>query len=143
LHGRRVVDIRRVGKRVAVGFEGDQWSVSHSMIAGRSHWFAAGASKTGRAALAYFSFDTGTLTSTEAGTKRRASLYVFGSSRQSAEHDPGGSEISEAPYEAFRQALLAENHTLKRSSTDPQTFSGIGNAYSDEILHRAQSSPIA
>jgi formamidopyrimidine-DNA glycosylase len=143
LHGRRVVDIRRVGKRVAVGFEGDQWLVLHLMIAGRLHWFAAGASKTGRAALAYFLFDTGTLTLTEAGTKRRASLYVFGSSRQLAEHDPGGLEILEAPYEAFRQALLAENHTLKRSLTDPQTFSGIGNAYSDEILHRAQLSPIA
>ncbi|MBS0421468.1 MAG: formamidopyrimidine-DNA glycosylase [Proteobacteria bacterium] len=143
LHGRRVVDIRRVGKRVAVGFADDQWLVIHLMIAGRLHWFPGGASKTGRAALAYFVFDTGTLTLTEAGTKRRASLYVFGSSKQLAEHDPGGLEILEAPYEAFRQALLAENHTLKRSLTDPQTFSGIGNAYSDEILHRARLSPIA
>lgn len=143
LHGRRVVDIRRVGKRVAVGFEGDQWLLLHLMIAGRLHWFAAGASKTGRAALAYFVFDTGTLTLTEAGTKRRASLYVFGSSKQLAEHDPGGLEILVAPYEVFRRALLAENHTLKRSLTDPRTFSGIGNAYSDEILHRARLSPIA
>lgn len=143
LHGRRVVDLRRVGKRVALGFEGDQWLVLHLMIAGRLHWFAAGARKTGRAALAYFVFDTGTLTLTEAGTKRRASLYVFGSSQQLAQHDPGGLEILDAPYEEFRKRLLAENHTLKRSLTDPRTFSGIGNAYSDEILHRAHLSPIA
>jgi formamidopyrimidine-DNA glycosylase len=143
LQGRRVVDLRRVGKRVAVGFEGDQWLVLHLMIAGRLHWFAAGARKTGRAALAYFVFDTGTLTLTEAGTRRRASLYVFGSSQQLAQHDPGGLEILDAPYEEFRRRLLAENHTLKRSLTDPRTFSGIGNAYSDEILHRAHLSPIA
>src|SRR5882672_9916988 len=143
LHGRRVVDLRRVGKRVAVGFEGDQWLVLHLMIAGRLHWFAAPARKTGRAALAYFVFDTGTLTLTEAGSKRRASLYVFGSSRELAQHDPGGLEILAAPYEEFRQRLLAENHTLKRSLTDPRTFSGIGNAYSDEILHRAKLSPFA
>jgi formamidopyrimidine-DNA glycosylase len=143
LQGRRVVDSRRVGKRVAVGFEGDQWLVLHLMIAGRLHWFPTGARKAGRAALAYFVFDTGTLTLTEAGTKRRASLYVFGSSKQLAEHDPGGLEILAAPYEEFRARLLAENHTLKRSLTDPQAFSGIGNAYSDEILHRARLSPIA
>ncbi len=143
LQGRRVVDLRRVGKRVAVGFEGDHWLVLHLMIAGRLHWFAAGARKTGRAALAYFVFDTGTLTLTEAGTRRRASLYVFGSSQQLAQHDPGGLEILDAPYEEFRRRLLAENHTLKRSLTDPHTFSGIGNAYSDEILHRAHLSPIA
>ena len=143
LHGRRVVELRRVGKRVAVGFEGDQWLVLHLMIAGRLHWFAAGSRKRGRAALAYFVFDTGTLTLTEAGSKRRASLYVFGSSAELARHDPGGLEILAAPYEEFRKRLLAENHTLKRSLTDPHTFSGIGNAYSDEILHRARLSPIA
>src|ERR1700730_17169835 len=143
LHGRRVVELRRVGKRVAVGFEGDQWLGVHLMIAGRLHWFAAGARKTGRAALAYFAFDTGTLTLTEAGTKRRASLYVFGSSQHLAHHDPGGLEILHAPYEEFRRRLIAENHTLKRSLTDPHTFSGIGNAYSDEILHRARLSTIA
>jgi formamidopyrimidine-DNA glycosylase len=142
LYGRRVVDLRRIGKRVAIGFEGDQWLMLHLMIAGRLHWFPAGATKTGRAALAYFVFDTGTLTLTEAGSKRRASLWVFGSSQQLSEQDPGGLEILEAPYEAFRNRLLAENHTLKRSLTDPQTFSGIGNAYSDEILHRARLSPI-
>jgi formamidopyrimidine-DNA glycosylase len=143
LYGRRVVDLRRVGKRVAIGFEGEHWLMLHLMIAGRLHWFPAGATKTGRAALAYFLFDTGTLTLTEAGSKRRASLYVFGNSKQLAEQDPGGLEILESPYEAFRKRLLAENHTLKRSLTDPQTFSGIGNAYSDEILHRARLSPIA
>ncbi|MFL6600727.1 MAG: Fpg/Nei family DNA glycosylase [Steroidobacteraceae bacterium] len=143
LHGRRVVELRRVGKRVAVGFEGDQWLVLHLMIAGRLHWFPPPARKTGRAALAYFVFDTGTLTLTEAGSKRRASLYVFGSSRELAQHDPGGLELLEAPYEEFRERLLAENHTLKRSLTDPRSFSGIGNAYSDEILHRARLSPIA
>jgi formamidopyrimidine-DNA glycosylase len=143
LYGRRVVDLRRVGKRVAIGLEGDQWLMLHLMIAGRLHWFPAGATKTGRAALAYFGFDTGTLTLTEAGSKRRASLWVFGGSKQLDEQDPGGLEILAAPYEEFRNRLLAENHTLKRSLTDPQTFSGIGNAYSDEILHRAGLSPIA
>jgi formamidopyrimidine-DNA glycosylase len=142
LHGRCVVGLRRVGKRIAVGFEGDLWLVFHLMIAGRLHWFAAGR-KTGRAALAYLMFDTGTLTLTEAGTKRRASLYVFGSSRELEQQDPGGLEILDAPYAEFRERLLAENHTLKRSLTDPHTFSGIGNAYSDEILHRAKLSPIA
>jgi formamidopyrimidine-DNA glycosylase len=126
-----------------VGFEGDHWLVLHLMIAGRLHWFASGARKTGRAALAYFVFDTGTLTLTEAGSKRRASLYVFGSTQELTQHDPGGLEVLEAPYEEFRKRLLAENHTLKRSLTDPRAFSGIGNAYSDEILHRARLSPIA
>jgi formamidopyrimidine-DNA glycosylase len=143
LYGHRVVAIRRVGKRIAVGFEGDLWLVFHLMIAGRLHWFAPEARKTGRAALAYFVFDTGILTLTEAGTKRRASLYVFGSSQALAQHAPGGLEILETPYETFRERLLAENHTLKRSLTDPHAFSGIGNAYSDEILHRARLSPIA
>src|SRR5215813_10268805 len=143
LHGRRVVALKRVGKRIAVGFEGELWLVFHLMIAGRLHWFAAGARKTGRAALAYFQFDTGTLTLTEAGTRRRASLYVFGSHQALAQHDPGGLEILDAPFEKFREQLLAENHTLKRTLTDPHTFSGIGNAYSDEILHRARLSPIA
>ena len=142
LYGRRVIDLRRIGKRVAIGFEGDQWLMLHLMIAGRLHWFPAGATKTGRAALAYFVFDTGTLTLTEAGSKRRASLWVFGSGKQLSEQDPGGLEILAAPYEEFRNRLLAENHTLKRSLTDPKTFSGIGNAYSDEILHRARLSPV-
>jgi len=143
LNNRRVIDLRRIGKRVAIGFEGDHWLMLHLMIAGRLHWFPTGAKKTGRAALAYFVFDTGTLTLTEAGSKRRASLFVFGSSRQLVEQDPGGLEILDASYEEFRKKLLEENHTLKRSLTDPHTFSGIGNAYSDEILHRAKLSPIA
>ena len=143
LYGRRVVALRRVGKRIAVGFEGDHWLVFHLMIAGRLHWIAAGAAKKGRAAMAYFAFDKGTLTLTEAGTKRRASLYVFSSSEQLSRTDPGGLEVLDASLEEFRSRLTAENHTLKRSLTDPRSFSGIGNAYSDEILHRAGLSPVA
>jgi formamidopyrimidine-DNA glycosylase len=132
-----------LGKRVAIGFESDYWLVIHLMIAGRLHWFPAGSRKTGRSALAYFVFETGTLTLTEAGSKRRASLSAFAGSEQLATANPGGLEVSEASFADFRQRLLAENHTLKRSLTDPRTFSGIGNAYSDEILHRAGLSPIA
>ena len=143
LHGRKVVELRRVGKRIAFGFEADLWLVLHLMIAGRLHWFAAGAKKSGRAALAAFVFDTGTLTLTEAGTRRRASMHVFGSSAALAAHDPGGLEVLESPFEQFRTRLTAENHTLKRALTDPRAFSGIGNAYSDEILHHAGLSPVA
>jgi formamidopyrimidine-DNA glycosylase len=142
--------IRRVGKRIAIGFEGDHWLVLHLMIAGRLHWLTPAAAKKGRAALAYFAFDwpmgpagTGTLTLTEAGTKRRASLSVFSSSEQLAKTDPGGLEVLNASLDEFSARLRAENHTLKRSLTDPRTFSGIGNAYSDEILHRARLSPVA
>jgi formamidopyrimidine-DNA glycosylase len=143
LYGRKVVAFRRVGKRIAIGFEGDHWLVVHLMIAGRLHWVAPTAAKKGRAALAYFVFDSGTLTLTEAGSKRRASLYVFASSEQLANIDPGGLEVLEASLEEFSTRLRAENHTLKRSLTNPRTFSGIGNAYSDEILHRARLSPVA
>lgn len=143
LYGRKVVGFRRVGKRIAIGFEGDHWLVVHLMIAGRLHWVTPAAAKKGRSALAYFVFDSGTLTLTEAGTKRRASLYVFSSSEQLANSDPGGLEVLEASLEEFSARLRAENHTLKRSLTDPRTFSGIGNAYSDEILHRARLSPVA
>jgi formamidopyrimidine-DNA glycosylase len=143
LYGRRVVALRRLGKRIAIGFEGDHWLVLHLMIAGRLHWVTPSAAKKGRAALAYFVFDTGTLTLTEAGSKRRASLYVFSSSEELTRADPGGLEVLQASLEEFRSRLLAENHTLKRSLTDPRTFSGIGNAYSDEILHRAGLSPVA
>ena len=143
LYGRKVVAFRRVGKRIAVGFEGDHWLVLHLMIAGRLHWIPPAAAKKGRAALAYFVFDSGTLTLTEAGTKRRASLYVFSSSEQLANTDPGGLEVLDASLEEFSARLRAENHTLKRSLTDPRTFSGVGNAYSDEILHRAHLSPVA
>jgi formamidopyrimidine-DNA glycosylase len=143
LEGRKVVALRRVGKRVALGFEGDLWLVFHLMVAGRLHWFAAGAKSKPRAALASFRFDSGTLTLTEAGTRRRASLHVFGNSAALAAHDPGGLEVLESGYEEFRARLVAENHTLKRALTDPRAFSGIGNAYSDEILHHAGLSPVA
>jgi len=144
LYGRRVVGFRRLGKRIAVGFEGDHWLVFHLMIAGRLHWLTpAAAARKGRAALAAFVFDSGTLTLTEAGTRRRASLYVFSSSAQMAQTDAGGLEVLDASLQEFTSRLLAENHTLKRSLTDPRTFSGIGNAYSDEILHRARLSPVA
>jgi formamidopyrimidine-DNA glycosylase len=143
LYGRPVVGLRRVGKRIAIEFDGDHWLVLHLMIAGRLHWFAPGAAKLGRAALAYFSFDSGTLTLTEAGSKRRASLYVFAGSEELLRHDPGGLEVLTASFTEFRERLLAENHTLKRALTDPHALSGIGNAYSDEILHRAGLSPVA
>lgn len=142
LHGRRVESVLRVGKRIAIGFEGDDWLVLHLMIAGRLHWFAPGV-RTGRTALASFLFDTGTLTLTEAGTKRRASLSVLASREALARSNPGGLEVLAASFEEFRDRLRAENHTLKRSLTDPHAFSGIGNAYSDEILHRARLSPVA
>ena len=144
LYGRRVAGLRRVGKRIAIGFEGDHWLVLHLMIAGRLHWLdSSAAGRKGRGALAWFVFDTGTLTLTEAGSKRRASLYVFGSSQQLTASDPGGLEVLTSSLEEFRARLIAENHTLKRSLTDPRAFSGIGNSYSDEILHRARLSPVA
>jgi formamidopyrimidine-DNA glycosylase len=143
LNGRKVVAFRRLGKRIAFGFEGDHWLVLHLMIAGRLHWFPAGTKRSARAALAVFDFETGTLTLTEAGTKRRASLYVFGNSNDLNAQNPGGLEVLEASFEEFRARLIAENHTLKRALTDPRAFSGIGNAYSDEILHHAKLSPVA
>jgi formamidopyrimidine-DNA glycosylase len=142
LNGLRVEEIRRVGKRIALRFENGYWLVIHLMIAGRLHWFAAGGKKSARAVLAAFVFDTGTLTLTEAGTKRRASLFVFRDESALKQHDPGGLEVLDAPFEAFRARLIQENHTLKRALTDPRAFSGIGNAYSDEILHRAGLSPV-
>lgn len=143
LSGRRVVSLRRIGKRIAIGLEGDHWLVLHLMIAGRLHWFAAGSKRSARAVLAAFTFDTGTLTLTEAGTKRRASLYVFASEDEMKRHDPGGMDVLLASFEEFRARLTAENHTLKRALTAPRAFSGIGHAYSDEILHRAGLSPVA
>ncbi|MGQ0835048.1 MAG: Fpg/Nei family DNA glycosylase [Gammaproteobacteria bacterium] len=143
LHGRRVTALRRIGKRIALGFEGDHWLVLHLMIAGRLHWIPRGASGKGGKPLAQLTFDTGALKLTEAGTKRRASLAVFASSAQLAAHDPGGLEVLTASLAEFRMRLTAHNHTVKRALTDPRLFSGIGNAYSDEILHRARISPIA
>jgi formamidopyrimidine-DNA glycosylase len=141
--GRRVVALRRLGKRIAIGLEGDLWLVLHLMIAGRLHWYAPNAKRPRRPVLATFEFESGTLTLTEAGTKRRASLNVVRGSAALAEHDRGGLEIEGLDPDAFAKQLTLGNHTLKRALTDPRYFSGIGNAYSDEILHHARLSPLA
>lgn len=141
--GRRVEAIRRIGKRIAIGLEGDLWLVLHLMIAGRLHWREAGAPLSSKYALAAFDFPDGSLVLTEAGSKKRASLHVVAGQAGLAEHDPGGLEVLNADMDAFAARLTSANHTLKRALTDPRLFSGIGNAYSDEILHRAQLSPIA
>jgi formamidopyrimidine-DNA glycosylase len=142
VNGRTVRAIRRIGKRIAIGVDGDLWLVLHLMIAGRLHWKAAGAKLGGRQNLAAFDFSTGTLTLTEAGSKRRASLYVLSGEDALRQADPGGVEIFETDLDGFRAALTHENRTLKRALTDPRLISGVGNAYSDEILHAAQLSPI-
>jgi len=142
LFGQRVREFRRVGTRIAFGFENDHWLVLHLMIAGRLHWFAAGTRVSGRKALARFEFDNGVLTLTEAGTQRRASLHVVADEAGLSQHDRGGIEVLGASAEEFAARLRSENHTLKRALTDPRLFSGIGNAFSDEILHRAQLSPV-
>jgi len=141
--GRTVTALRRIGKRIAIGVEGDVWLVLHLMIAGRLHWKAANARLAGRQALAGFYFLDGTLTLTEAGSKRRASLHVVRGEDGLQSLDPGGVEIFSVDLAGFRAALTHENRTLKRALTDPRIVSGIGNAYSDEILHAAQLSPIA
>jgi formamidopyrimidine-DNA glycosylase len=141
--GKRVRELRRVGKRIAVGLEDELWLVLHLMIAGRLHWKPAGAKVPGKAGLAAFDFSSGTLLLTEAGTTRRASLSLARGEAALRAHDPGGLEIESATPEQFEAALRRENHTLKRALTDPRAFSGIGNAYSDEILHRARLSPLA
>jgi formamidopyrimidine-DNA glycosylase len=140
--GKAVVGFRRLGKRIVIALEDDLFLVIHLMIAGRLHWRPAGARPPGKIGLAAFDFSTGTLILTEAGTKRRASLEVVRGETALREHDPGGIDVFTAPLEAFHAALTAENHTLKRVLTDPRVFSGIGNAYSDEILHRARLSPV-
>jgi formamidopyrimidine-DNA glycosylase len=140
--GRSVVALRRIGKRIAVGVEGDLWLVLHLMIAGRLHWKPQQAKLAGRNALAAFDFPTGSLTLTEAGSKRRASLHVVRGEAGLYAIDPGGVEVFETDADGFRTALSAENRTLKRALTDPRLISGIGNAYSDEILHAAHMSPI-
>ena len=142
LHGKRVTSLRRLGKRIAIQFEGDNWLVLHLMIAGRLHWKPVGAKLTGKIGLAAFDFTNGSLQLTEAGSKRRASLYVVAGESNALQHDPGGVDIFAASLDEFASALKSGNHTLKRSLTDPHLFSGIGNAYSDEILHRARLSPI-
>jgi formamidopyrimidine-DNA glycosylase len=143
VEGRVVRELRRVGKRIAFGFEGGAWLVLHLMIAGRLHWHPAGAAAAGRNDLAAFDFSTGTLTLTEAGSKRRASLHVIAGEAALQALDPGGLDVMHASFDRFRAALAAENRTLKRALTDPRILSGIGNAYSDEILHAAKLSPIA
>ena len=143
VEGRKIVGLRRLGKRIAIGLEGDLFLVLHLMVAGRLRWLEGKARLPGRIALAALDFDNGTLVFTEAGTKRRASIHlVQGEAAVSALH-AGGMEVLESDHAAFSQRLKAENHTLKRALTDPHIFSGIGNAYSDEILHRARLSPIA
>jgi formamidopyrimidine-DNA glycosylase len=142
VEGRTVVGLRRVGKRIAIGVEGDVWLVLHLMIAGRLHWKPPQARLAGRNALAAFDFPTGTLTLTEAGSKRRASLYVFRGEEGLLSADPGGIEVFSTDLDGFRAALTLENRTLKRALTDPRLVSGIGNAYSDEILHAAHLSPV-
>src|SRR5215467_14312930 len=139
--GKRVTDIRRLGKRIAFGLEDEIFVVIHLMIAGRFHWKEKRV-KPNRQTLAAFDFPSGTLTLTEAGSKRRASMYVVRGESGLAAHDPGGIEVLDADLDSFRAALISENHTLKRSLTDPNLFSGIGNAYSDEILHKAGLSPL-
>lgn len=143
VEGRVVRDVRRIGKRIAIGVEGDLWLVLHLMIAGRLHWRPAGAKLGGRQNLAAFDFPNGSLVLSEAGAKHRASLYVFRGEENLRTVDPGGIDVYAADLGAFCGALTAENRTLKRALTDPRIVSGIGNAYSDEILHAAQLSPIA
>jgi formamidopyrimidine-DNA glycosylase len=142
LEGRQVESVRRVGKRIAIGFGDDLWLVVHLMIAGRLRWLDKGAKVPGKIGLAAFDFDNGSLILTEAGTTRRASLYVLRGEEQLDEMQRGGLEVLGATVEQFAERLRFENHTLKRSLTDPRLFSGIGNAYSDEILHRVRLSPV-
>ena len=139
--GKTIVDLHRLGKRVVFEAEGELFLVFHLMIAGRFRWKPAGAAVPGKVGLLAIDFEQGTLVMTEAGTKRQAKLHVVQGRDALAQHDPGGLEVLEASLPAFAEALTTENHTLKRSLTDPHVFSGIGNAYSDEILHAARLSP--
>jgi formamidopyrimidine-DNA glycosylase len=141
--GRKITSLRRIGKRIVFGLEEDLWLVLHLMIAGRLHWRESGAKLAGKVNLAAFDFPNGTLLLTEAGTKKRASLHLVQGETALRDLDPGGLEVVGCSLEAFAKALTLRNHTLKRALTDPRLFSGIGNAYSDEILHRARLSPIA
>jgi formamidopyrimidine-DNA glycosylase len=141
--GKTVKEIRRIGKRIAVGLDDELWLVLHLMIAGRLHWKPPKAKLSGKYALAAFDFVHGCMVLTEAGSKRRAALYLVQGAEALREHDPGGLEVLSSTFKQFDAVLRKENHTLKRSLTDPHLFSGIGNAYSDEILHRARLSPLA
>jgi formamidopyrimidine-DNA glycosylase len=142
VEGRLARELRRIGKRIAIGVEGDLWLVLHLMIAGRLHWRPPGANLAGRKSLAAFDFAAGSLVLTEAGTKHRASLAVLAGEEALRSVDPGGIDILASDLNSFRNALTVENRTLKRALTDPRIVSGIGNAYSDEILHAAQLSPV-
>lgn len=140
--GRKVIGLRRIGKRIVIAFEGDLFMVLHLMKAGRLLWKPAGAPVPKKLGLAGFDFPTGTLIFTEAGSKRRASLHVVRGEQALAAHDPGGLEVLTASLAEFREVIQRENHTMKRSLTDPTLFSGIGGAHSDEIMHRARISPL-
>jgi formamidopyrimidine-DNA glycosylase len=142
LEGRTVEELRRIGKRIAFGVEGDLWLVLHLMIAGRLHWKKRDVKLGGRQNLAAFDFPNGSLLLTEAGSKHRASLHVVKGEQELGAFDAGGIDVLAADLDQFRTALTQENHTLKRALTDPRLLSGIGNAYSDEILHAAQLSPV-
>jgi formamidopyrimidine-DNA glycosylase len=142
IQGHTVKELRRVGKRIALKFDNELWLVFHLMIAGRLHWVEKRVTPDGRRTLAALDFDSGTLTLTEAGTKKRASLHVVDGDEELAKLDPGGLEVLVATFDEFRGAVTASNHTLKRALQDPHMFSGIGNAYSDEILHAARLSPV-
>jgi formamidopyrimidine-DNA glycosylase len=141
--GRTVANLRRLGKRIVIALAPDLFLVLHLMIAGRLHWKKPGTKPPGKVGLAAFDFSSGTLILTEAGSKRRASLHLVRGEIELARHNPGGLEVLDADEPQFRATLVRENHTLKRALTDPRLFSGIGNAYSDEILHRARLSPLA
>ncbi len=143
VRGKTVRELRRLGKRIAIGLDGDLWLVLHLMIAGRLHWKPAGAKLSGKYQLAGFDFPNGTLLLTEAGARRRAALYIIAGEAALADHDRGGIDVFSATTAEFAAALQRENHTIKRALADPHLFSGIGNAYSDEILHRARLSPLA
>jgi len=143
VEGRRVIGVRRIGKRIVIALEGDMFLVLHLMVAGRLRWSLAPGKAPGRIALVVLEFSSGSLVFTEAGTKRRASLHLVQGEQALRRFDSGGLEVLEADLAAFSTRLRAENHTLKRALTDPYVFSGIGNAYSDEILHRARLSPVA
>ncbi len=143
VEGKTVRALRRIGKRIAIGLDDDLWLVLHLMIAGRLHWKPPQAKLAGRNALLALDFPNGSLVLTEAGSKRRASLYLLHGEEALQAIDPGGVEVFAADLDGFRAALTAENRTLKRALTDPRLISGVGNAYSDEILHAAQLSPIA
>jgi formamidopyrimidine-DNA glycosylase len=142
IHGRKLVALRRIGKQIVLEFDNGVFLIIHLMIAGRFQWKDRNARIPGKLGLAAFDFSRGTLLLTEVGSKKRASIHVVQGERALAAFDRGAIEVLEAPFEEFRNALRRENHTLKRSLTDPRLFSGIGNAYSDEILHRARLSPM-